>query len=186
MICKLWSSCLGFSVLNTALIYTTDTTVIHPANEYIRVIVWTKTPEKATFRHAHYYYDNAYTLHTCKQRVFGTYLLTCLIKTTLQYENMISYKMITKMLQSFTKILFDLVWWQMWNIDSYYILMTGSPKWNTVDISLSQIVPSYQKHWPDISYVTALKTESRHGANFVFTGGAAGCHYDNLRCPQWR
>ena len=26
------------------------------------------------------------------------------------------------MLQSFTKILFSLVWWQVWNIDSYHIL----------------------------------------------------------------
>ena len=92
---KLWSSCLGFSVLNTALIYTTDTTVIHPANEYTSNRV-NKTPEKAIFRHARYYYDYAYTLRTWKQRMFVTYLLTWLIKTTLQYENMISYKMITK------------------------------------------------------------------------------------------
>ena len=33
---------------------------------------------------------------------------------------------------------------------------------------------------------TPLKTESRHDANFVFTGSTAGCHNDILRCHQWR
>ena len=34
-----------------------------------------------------------------------------------------------KILQSFTKMLFSLVWWQVWNIDSYLILTKGSLRW---------------------------------------------------------
>ena len=30
-----------------------------------------------------------------------------------------------------------------------------------------------------------LKTESRHDANFVVTGGTASCYIDNLRCHRW-
>ena len=32
----------------------------------------------------------------------------------------------------------------------------------------------------------SLKIESRYHANFVITGGTAGCHTDNLRRHQWR
>ena len=37
------------------------------------------------------------------------------------------------MLQSFTEILFSLVWWHVWNIESYHILTKGSLWWNTSD-----------------------------------------------------
>ena len=32
----------------------------------------------------------------------------------------------------------------------------------------------------------ALKTESCHDANFVFTSGTGGCRYDNRQCHKWR
>ena len=66
MICKLWSSYLRPSVL------------------------------KASFPHERYYHDYSNPLHTRKQYVFPTYLLTRLLKITLHHENMISYEMIIK------------------------------------------------------------------------------------------
>ena len=66
VICKLWSSCLGLNVL------------------------------KASFPHARYYHDYSNPLHIRKQHVFPAYLLTWLLKITLQHANMISYEMITK------------------------------------------------------------------------------------------
>ena len=35
-------------------------------------------------------------------------------------------------------------------------------------------------------YQILQKPELYFDANFVVTGGTAGCRYDNLRCPQWR
>ena len=32
----------------------------------------------------------------------------------------------------------------------------------------------------------SLKTESCYDANFLVTGGNAGCRYDNLQCHQWQ
>ena len=32
----------------------------------------------------------------------------------------------------------------------------------------------------------ALKTKDNQFDNFVVTGGTVSCHYDNLRCQQWR
>ena len=66
MISKLWSSCIGLNVL------------------------------KASSPHAFCYHDYSNLLHIRKQHVFLTYLLTWLLKITLQHENMISYEMITK------------------------------------------------------------------------------------------
>ena len=71
-----------------ALIYTATTTVNR-----------VKNTRKATFRRARYYHDYPNPLHTRIQHVFPTYLLTLLLKTTLQHKNMISYEMIKKMLQ---------------------------------------------------------------------------------------
>ena len=33
---------------------------------------------------------------------------------------------------------------------------------------------------------STLKTERRHGANFVVTGNTEGCHNDKQHCGQWR
>ena len=38
----------------------------------------------------------------------------------------------------------------------------------------------------NMSKLWSLKTKSCHDANFVITGGTAGCHYDNLQCHQLR
>ena len=35
---------------------------------------------------------------------------------------------------------------------------------------------------PIYGFLKYAETESRHGANFVVTGGTVGCHNDNLRC----
>ena len=51
---------------------------------------------KAPFPHARYYHDYSYPLYIRKQHVFQTYLLSWLLKITIQHENMISYGMITK------------------------------------------------------------------------------------------
>ena len=72
-----------------------------------------------------------------------------------------------KMLQSFTKILFSLVWWQVWNIDSYHILTKGSLWWNMSDYH--RYYRGIKEYWWSIWYVIALKTESRHDANTVIT-----------------
>ena len=52
---------------------------------------------KALFPHARYYHDHSNPLHIRKQHVFPTYILTWLLKITLQHEhdNMISHEMIT-------------------------------------------------------------------------------------------
>ena len=42
------------------------------------------------------------------------------------------------MLQSFTKISFSLVWWQVWNTDSYHILTKGFLCWNIYSTVISK------------------------------------------------
>ena len=59
--------------------------------------------------------------------MFPTYLLTWLIAKN--HTSAWKYDILRndyKMLQSFTKILFSLVWWQVWNINSYHILYWSS------------------------------------------------------------
>ena len=89
-------------------------------------------------------------------------------------------------MQSFIKILVYLVWWQVWNIDSYNISTKGSLWWNISDWqSIAETV--IKEHLLNIWCVVALKTESHHDATFVITGDAVGCHYnDNLQCPWWQ
>ena len=68
----------------------------------------------------------------------------------------------TKWLQNvamISKILFDLVWWQVWNIDSYHILTKGSLWWNISDNRLSSIGPSYQRTL--VKYLVCQCTENR-------------------------
>ena len=119
---------------------------------------------KASFPHTRYYHDYSNPLHIQKQHVFPIYLLTWLHKITLHHENMISYEMITK---SFTTILFTLVWWQVWNNDSYQILTKGSPWWNMSDHH--RYYSGIKEYWSSIWYDIALKTESRHNDNIVIT-----------------
>ena len=71
------------------------------------------------------------------------------------------------MLQSFTKILLGLVWWQAWHIDSYHILTKCSLWWNMWDYHRYYSV--IKEYWSSIWYAIALKTESRHDANIVIT-----------------
>ena len=35
-------------------------------------------------------------------------------------------------------------------------------------------------------FESPLKTKSSQFDNFVVTGGTVSCHYDNLRCHQWK
>ena len=83
---------------------------------------------KASFPHARYYHDYSNPLHIRKPHGFPTYLLTWLLHTSAWKYGILRNDY--KTLQSFTKILFSLVWWQVWNIDSYHILSKGSLWWN--------------------------------------------------------
>ena len=64
---------------------------------------------------------------------FRPILLTWLLEIRLHHRKYDILRNYYKMLQSFTEILFSLVWWQVWNIKSYHILTKGSLWWNTSD-----------------------------------------------------
>ena len=60
------------------------------------------------------------------------------------------------MLQSFTKILFSLVWWQVWNIDSYHVLTKDSLWWNMSDYHRSKNIGQVfgmSLHWNDANII---------------------------------
>ena len=116
----------------------------------IRVIVW-KTQEKAT--------SGTLLSRLCKPVAYTE--TTCVPDPlSRHFSKKIWYP--TKWLQNvamISKILFDLVWWQVWNIDSYHILTKGSLWWNISNNRLLSIGPSYQRTL--VKYLVCQCTENR-------------------------
>ena len=142
----------------------------------IRVIMWTK--------HQKTYISLCFTIMQTRC-IRGNNMCsrpTLLPITTLPHENRISYEMITKCcnhLLSYCltyfgdkcEILIYITFWQTVHCGGFYIY-----------IYIYQITNYHwycrviKEHWSRVWCVIALKTESRHDAKFIITGGATGCY----------
>ena len=136
---------------------------------------------KASFPHARYYHDYSNPLYMRKQHVFPTYLLTWLLKITLQHENMTSFEMITKccnhlLIYCFAwfgdkcEILIHITFWQNVHYGGICQIIIDS---TVVSKNIGQVF-GMPLHWKPRAVMTS---EHCHHP---------GCHYDdNLQGPQW-